>query len=111
VTGPFRESLRTMFLAEVPDEQRHAQYLADQIAFLGGTPTTAPRQVPEAGTPKEMLRRILEAEERAIQDYNERIKQAEAYGDTGLKVALENQVSDETNHQQEVSRMLAGWPD
>src|SRR5271157_3634032 len=39
VTGPFRESLRTMFMAEVPDEQRHAQYLADQIAFLGGTPT------------------------------------------------------------------------
>lgn len=60
---------------------------------------------------KEMLRRILEAEERAIRDYNERIKQAEAYGDTGLKVALENQVSDETNHQHEVSRMLAGWPD
>ena len=111
VTGPFRESLRTMFLAEVPDELRHAQYLADQIAFLGGTPTTSPRQVPEAETPKEMLRQILEAEEGAVKDYNERIRQAEAYGDTGLKVALENQVSDETNHQQEVSRMLAGWPD
>src|SRR3954462_3335996 len=111
VTGPFRESLRTMFMAEVPDEQRHAQYLAAQIAFLGGTPTTVPRPVPAAETPKEMLRRILEAEERAVQDYNERIRQAEAYGDTGLKVALENQVSDETNHKQEVSRMLAGWPD
>jgi bacterioferritin len=85
VTGPFRESLRTMFMAEVPDEQRHAQYLADQIAFLGGTPTTAPRPVPAAGTPKEMLRRILEAEERAVKDYNERIRQAEEYGDTGLK--------------------------
>src|SRR3954468_15361675 len=69
VTGPFRESLRTMFMAELPDEQRHAQYLADQIAFLGGTPTTAPRPVPAAGTPKEMLRRILEAEERAVKDY------------------------------------------
>jgi bacterioferritin len=58
-----------------------------------------------------MLRRILEAEERAVTDYNARIKQAEEYGDTGLKVALENQVADETDHQQEVSRMLAGWPD
>ena len=46
VTGPFRESLRTMFMAEVPDEQRHAQYLADQIAFLGGTPTTSPAAGP-----------------------------------------------------------------
>jgi bacterioferritin len=111
VTGPFRESLRTMFMTEVADEQRHAQYLADQIAFMGGTPTTAPRPVPAAGTPKEMLRRILESEERAVKDYNERIGQAEDYGDTGLKVALEGQVSDETNHEHEVSRMLSGWPD
>ncbi len=111
VTGPYRETLRTMFQAEVTDEQGHAQYLADQIAFLGGTPTTTPRAVPEARTPKEMLQRIYEAEDRAVNDYNERLRQAEAYGDTGLKVALENQVSDETNHKQEVSRMLAGWPE
>lgn len=111
VTGPFRESLRAMFTAEVPDEQGHAQYLADQIAFLGGTPTTTPRPVPPASTPKEMLQRILEAEDRAIQDYNARAQQAEQYGDTALKVALENQISDETNHKQEVARILAGWPD
>lgn len=111
VTGPFRETLRSMFLAEVPDESKHAQYLADQISFLGGTPTTKPRAVPEATRPKEMLQRVLESEEQAIKDYNERIKQAEAYGDTALKVALENQVSDETNHKQEVARMLSGWPE
>ena len=111
VSGPFRENLRSMFLAEVPDETKHAQYLADQIAFLGGTPTTTPRPVPEASKPKEMLQRVLEAEEQAIRDYNERIKQAEAFGDTALKVALENQVADETNHKQEVARILAGWPE
>ena len=111
VTGPFRETLRSMFLTEVPDEQKHAQYLADQIAYLGGTPTTTPREVPEATSPKQMLQRILEAEEQAVKDYNERIRQAEQYGDTALKVALENQVADETNHKQEVSRMLAGWPE
>src|SRR3954454_20730255 len=54
VTGPYRDNLRTMFLAEVSDEQRHAQYLADQVAVLGGTPTTSPRDVPEAKTPKQM---------------------------------------------------------
>ena len=111
VTGPFRQELRAMFLAEVPDEQGHAQYLADQIAVLGGTPTTLPRPIPEARKPKEMLQRILESEGRAISDYNERIKQAETYGDTALKVALENQVADETNHKQMVERMLSGWPE
>ena len=58
-----------------------------------------------------MLQRILESEGRAISDYNERIKQAETYGDTALKVALENQVADETNHKQMVERMLSGWPE
>ena len=37
--------------------------------------------------------------------------QAETYGDTALKVALENQVADETNHKQMVERMLSGWPE
>ncbi len=110
VTGPFRESLRSMFLAEVPDEQGHAQYLADQIAYLGGTPTTIPRSVPDAKEPKQMLQRVLEAEERAIHDYNERLKQAEEYGDTALKVSLENQVADETNHFHVVQQILLGWP-
>src|SRR3954447_18454911 len=77
VTGPYRESLRAMFLREVADEQRHAQSLADQIASRGGTPTTRPRDVPEATTPKQMLQRILEAEDRAVRDYNERARQAE----------------------------------
>ena len=36
---------------------------------------------------------------------------AETYGDTALKVALENQVADETNHKQMVERMLSGWPE
>lgn len=111
VTGPFRNELRTMFTAEVADEQTHAQYLADQIAILGGIPTTTPRQVPAATTPKEMLQRIVEAESRAVRDYTERLGQAEAYGDIGLRIALENQIADETKHQQEVERMLAGWPE
>jgi bacterioferritin len=111
VTGPYRETLRAMFQTEVGDEQKHAQYLADQIAFLGANPTTAPRPVPEAKTPKQMLQRILEAEERAVNEYKERAQQAEEVGDIALKVALENQLSDETRHQQEVSRMLAGWPE
>jgi bacterioferritin len=100
-----------MFLAEVPDEQGHAQYLADQIAYSGGTPTTSPRPVAEATTPKQMLQRILEAEERAVRDYTERAKQAEACGEVALKVALENQVADEETHLQQVARMLAGWPE
>ena len=109
LTGPYRKELRNFFQTEITDEQGHAQFLADKIAALGGEPTTEPRPVPLAQDPHEMLERLLEAETQTIADYNERIKDAEAFGDVGLKVDLENQVADETHHKEELERILAGW--
>ena len=45
-TGPYRPQLSQFFLAEVADEQLHAQYLANKIVALGGAPTTTPRRRP-----------------------------------------------------------------
>ena len=111
LTGPYRRELRALFQAEVADEQGHAQFLADKIATLGGEPTTEPRAVPHADQPREMLEQALAAEKQAIEGYNERLRQAEALGDVGLKVSLENQVADETRHKEELERVLAGWDD
>ena len=44
-TGPYRPQLSQFFLAEVADEQLHAQFLANKIVALGGQPTTVPREV------------------------------------------------------------------
>ena len=101
LTGPYRRELRALFQAEIADEQGHAQFLADKIATLGGEPTTEPRAVPHADQPREMLEQALAAEKQAIADYDERLRQAEAFGDVGLKVSLENQVADETRHKEE----------
>lgn len=109
LTGPYRKELRALFQGEITDEQAHAQFLADKIAVLGGEPTTQPREVPHAEEPREMLRNALDAEKQAIADYSERIEQAEAFGDVGLKVDLENIVADETRHKEEMERILAGW--
>ena len=109
LTGPYRRELRALFLAEIPDELGHAQFLADKIACLGGEPTTKPRDVPVADDPREMLEQALQAEKQAIADYGERIRQAETAGDIGLKVNLENQVADETRHKEEIERILGGW--
>jgi bacterioferritin len=109
LTGPYRRELRALFQAEIGDEQRHAQFLADKIAALGGEPTTGPRPVPYAGQPREMLEQALTAEKQAIADYGARIRQAEAFGDIGLKVALENHIADETRHKEEIERILADW--
>jgi bacterioferritin len=109
LTGPYRRELRALFQAEIADEQGHAQFLADKIAALGGDPTTGPRPVPPADQPREMLEQVLTAEQQAIADYGERLRQAESVGDIGLKVGLENLVADETRHKEEIERILAGW--
>ena len=109
LTGPYRRELRALFQAEVADETRHAQFLADKVAALGGEPTTTPRPVPQANQPREMLEQALAAEKQAIADYDERLHQADSFGDIGLKVSLENQIADETRHKEEIERVLAGW--
>ncbi len=110
VTGPYRPQLVEFFLAEVPDEQRHAQFLANKIVALGGEPTMQARPVAVAESNREMLVAVLEAEQRAVRDYTQRAEQAEEYGDKGLAVELENIVSDETRHAEETERILRDWP-
>jgi bacterioferritin len=94
---------------EIQDELLHAQFLADKIAALGGEPTTEPKPVPPAGTAKEMLQAILEAELQAGKDYTKRAEQADAYGDKGLAVQLEDMVRDETSHAEESQKLLKNW--
>ncbi len=110
VTGPYRPQLAQFFLSEVPGEQGHAQFLANKIVALGGEPTTVARPVPAARTNREMLQAVLEAEKRARADYTERARQAEAFGDKGLQVQLENIVADESGHFEETERILREWP-
>jgi bacterioferritin len=110
VTGPYRPELAAFFLKEVPDEQGHAEFLANKIVALGGEPTAVPRPVPLAHTNKEMLEAVLAAEKRARADYTTRAKQAEDFGDKGLQVRLEDIVVDETGHFEETERILREWP-
>ncbi len=109
-TGPYRPQLAQFFLAEVADEQMHAQFLANKIVALGGEPTTKPRPVPPAKTNRQMLEAVLAAEKQAGQDYTRRAVEAEEYGDKGLVVQLEDMVRDETGHSEETERILRDWP-
>ncbi|MCC6168564.1 MAG: ferritin-like domain-containing protein [Caldilineaceae bacterium] len=109
VTGPYRPQLVEFFLQEVPDEQGHAQFLANKIVALGGTPITVPAPVADAGSNKGLLEAVQKAERAAVQGYKERAKQAEEFGDKGLSVQLEDMVRDETGHAEEVERILRDW--
>jgi len=109
-TGPYRPQISQFFLAEVADEQLHAQFLANKIVALGGEPTTQPRPVPAAKTNKEMLQAVLAAEQQAAKDYAQRAREADELGDKGLAVQLEDMVRDESGHAEETERMLRDWP-
>lgn len=109
-TGPYRPQLAQFFLAEVADEQAHAQFLANKIVALGGEPATVPRPVPMPDSNRGMLEAVLAAEHAATAAYTERAKQAEAFGDKGLAVQLEDFIRDESNHVEETARILRDWP-
>lgn len=109
-TGPYRPQLSQFFLAEVPDEQMHAQFLANKIVSLGGTPTTQARPVPLPDGNRAMLEEVVEAEKRATESYVERARQAEEFGDKGLVVQLEDFIRDESSHVEETERILRDWP-
>jgi len=109
VTGPYRPQLVQFLQQEIPDEQAHAQYLADKIASLGGMPVVEPRPVKTSDDTRQMLELIYEAEAQTVENYRRRIDQAEAAGEIGLKIQLEDMIGDESRHRDEVKKMLDGW--
>lgn len=109
VTGPYRQELKNFFAAEIPDETRHAQYLADKIAALGGVPCVAPEAVPQETDAKKMLENIVEAERTARNNYSVRSKQADELGEVGLANRLEDMADDESGHLDETLKILEGW--
>lgn len=109
-TGPYRPQLVQFYLAEVADEQLHAQFLANKIVALGGEPTTTAAPVAAAANNREMLEAVLAAEREATANYTTRAKEAEAFGDKGLAVQLEDMIRDESGHSEETERILRDWP-
>lgn len=109
VTGPYRPQLVEFLQSEIPDEQRHAQYLADKISSLGGEPVVEPKPVKQSDDARQMLEYIYEAEAETVENYKVRRDEADALGETALVVQLEDMINDETTHRDEVKKMLDGW--
>jgi bacterioferritin len=109
VSGPFRQELKAFFESEIPDELGHAALLADKIVALGGMPAVHVPDIPVATDNKEMLENTLQAEVDTIARYARRIQQAEDAGEISIKVQLEDLIVDESNHRDDIRRMLMDW--
>lgn len=97
---------RELFQQEVTAEMQHAILLADKIAALGGTPEINPELPKPITDAKKALQRELEYERKAIAGYSQRLKEADACGEIGLRMELEKLVADETNHAEEIARLI-----
>lgn len=106
VTGLFRSALKPFFESEISDEQGHALYLSEKIKSLGGVPTTKVAEIPQPTEVKGLLEAALQSEKDTIKRYDERINQAKELGFTELVVKLEDVISDETHHKEEIERLL-----
>lgn len=109
VTGPYRQELKAFFEGEIPDELAHAAFLADKIVALGGIPVVTPPPVVIAKDNREMLEYALQAEVDTIERYTRRLQQAEKAGEISIKIQLEDLIVDESNHRDDIRRMLMDW--
>jgi bacterioferritin len=87
-------------------ELQHALILADQIDYLGGSPTATPKPVKLSKKPEDMLRFDLDNETETIKNYRQRVKQAEALGHFALSEVLRGILVQEQNHQHDLATAL-----
>ena len=88
------------------EELRHALIIAQQIDYLGGTPTVVPRSVQTSDHPAEMLRIDLANENETVCRYRERVRQCEAMGEYAVAEQLRAILVDEQEHQIDLATAL-----
>jgi len=106
IKGAEWESVRAMYLSEVADEVGHAQYLANQIVMLGGTPKLRPQLTPPPSDVREMLAHDIKEEQTDVDNYVAFAAMAEQSRLVALKMRMEQQAADEDGHGQEMQRLL-----
>jgi bacterioferritin len=88
------------------EELAHALIIADQIDYLGGSPTATPEPVKLSDKPEEMLQFDLDNETDTIRNYRQRVKQAEAIGHFALADQLRTIIAQEQEHQHDLATAL-----
>ncbi len=106
ITGAKYESIIAELLVHANEEMQHAISLSDQIDWLGGVPAVDVQKIQTSGDSTEMLEQDLEGELHAIERYKERIAQAEALREYGLRRVLEDILIMEEEHARDLSTVL-----
>ena len=106
VTGLESVAVEDIFKEIGIAEMKHAEAIAERLAYLGGTPTTKPDPIFVGGSLKEMLRKDVKAEEEAIALYKQTIEVADKEGDITTRRLFEEILGDEEAHHDTFTKLL-----
>lgn len=106
IKGPQYMSIAKELEEHAKEELEHALTISRQIDYLGGTPVTEPKPVRMSDKAEDLLRFDLEAEMETVQNYRERVQQAEALGEYGLAEHIREILVQEQDHQIELATAL-----
>ena len=88
------------------EELQHALTIAKQIDYLGGTPTTIPREVKTSPKAEAMLQFDLDNEGETIINYRERVRQCESLGEYAMAEEIREILRVEQEHQIDLATAL-----
>lgn len=106
ITGAQYESIQKELIIHSQEEMMHAIMLSDQIDFLGGVPTVDVEKRETDSDSLAMLKQDLQGEDNAISRYKERIAQAEALKEYGLRRVLEDILIQEEEHKRDLLTVI-----
>lgn len=106
INGAQFDSIQKELLIHAQEEMQHAVMLSEQIDFLGGVPSMDVEKREISSDSLEMLKHDLTGEENAIKRYKERIGQAEALKEYGLRRVLEDILIQEEEHKRDIANAL-----
>ena len=106
ITGAEYESVIAELLLHSSEEMQHAISLNDQIDWLGGVPAVDVQTIKTSRDSTEMLEQDLEVELDAVRRYKERIAEAEALREYGLRRVLEDILIMEEEHARDLMTVL-----
>ena len=88
------------------EELAHALTIAEQIDYLGGSPTVKPLPVKTSDKAEDMLRFDLDNENETVAAYRVRVRQCEAMGEYAIAENIRQILVQEQEHQIELATAL-----
>ena len=106
ITGPEYTSTVDELKTHLGEELAHASVLAEQVAFLGGTPATTVGEVPEVADSQAALAADLELETAQLERYRTRVQEATDMGLPDVAEALRPLLTQTQEHVRDLQAAL-----